>query len=129
MRHTHTRPFSLLFVRLLYSSCLTVLLALLFLLASSHAFASTRLPADGPSMSVSTGFNTRFRDGSWIPVQISLSNSGADFAGKLNINIPDSSNSGGGGSKTIYQAPITLATGAQKQITLYAPLYLGIQGG
>lgn len=128
MSHTHTRPFSLLFVRLLYSSCLTVLLALLLLLTSSHAFASTRLPADGPSMSVNTGFNTRFRDGSWIPVQISLSNSGADFAGKLNINIPDPANSGGG-SKTIYQTPITLATGAQKQVTLYAPFYLGIQGG
>lgn len=129
MSHSQTRPHALLLVRFLTSSCLTVLLVLTWLLTSSHAFASMHIPADGgPSMSVNTGFNTRFRDGSWIPVQIALSNSGADFTGKLNINIPDPSNSGGANT-TIYQSPVTLATGAQKQITLYAPFYLGVQGG
>lgn len=128
MSHSHTRPFSLLLARFLFSSCLIALLALTFFVASPYAFADVRVPADGPSMSVSIGFNTRFRDGNWIPIQISLSNSGADFTGKLNINIPDPANNGVA-STIVYQAPITLATGAQKQIMLYAPFYLGVQGG
>src|SRR5207244_11724989 len=37
----------------------------------------------------------------------------------------------GGGSaspQAVYQAPISLANGAQKQVTLYIPLYFGSQG-
>src|SRR5437660_6845693 len=50
----------------------------------------------GPTFSVNAGFNTRYRSGSWIPVQIALQNESADFTGTVSIATNNAQNSFGG---------------------------------
>ncbi len=84
-----------------------------------------------PTFQVSAGFNARYRDGNWVPFQIALSNSGADFTGSLSITAP-SPFAGQGNANSFpspaYTSPITLANGAQKQITMYVPITLNSPG-
>ena len=84
--------------------------------------------AGGPTFSVYPGFNTRYRSGSWIPVQVMLQNEGADFTGTVSITTNSAQNSfGSSGSPSGYQVPITLANGAQKQVMMYVPIYTSAQ--
>ncbi|GAC1350326.1 MAG: hypothetical protein NVSMB27_31760 [Ktedonobacteraceae bacterium] len=90
-----------------------------------------RAPTNAPTFQVSAGFNARYRDGNWVPFQISLSNGGADFAGSISINAP-SPYAGQGNPNLLpspaYKAAITLANSAQKQITMYIPINLNAPG-
>jgi hypothetical protein len=110
--------------------CLILILFFIVLVFSPSALASTHSSStaanSGPSIHVSAGFDARYRDGNWIPVQVTLSNNGPDFTGTVAINIPAPYYSGQ--PATIYQVPVTLATGAQKQVTLYVPLLLEASG-
>src|SRR2546425_1935648 len=86
----------------------------------------------GPTLQVNAGFETRYRDGNWVPVQITLHNDGPDFSGTLAIS-PSSGSATGltigpdYSKLVIYQLPITLANGAQKQVTIDVPLYFDVQ--
>src|SRR5260370_2062075 len=70
-------------------------------------------------------FGTRYRDGNWVPVQVTLRNGGPDFSGTLSLSASASQFLGQNNPTTPsnYQAPISLANGAQKQVTMYIPLY------
>src|SRR2546425_4373838 len=85
----------------------------------------------GPTMQVNAGFETRYRDGNWVPVQVALHNDGPDFSGTLSINASAYNSpyigSGNVSTPTHYQEPITLANGAQKQVTIYVPIYFDVQ--
>src|SRR6266849_9452999 len=85
----------------------------------------------GPTMQVNAGFETRYRDGNWVPVQVALHNDGPDFSGTLSINASAYNGpyigSGNLSTPTHYQVPITLANGAQKQVTIYVPIYFDVQ--
>lgn len=97
-------------------------------LVSAH---STLRAVDGPTiLRVSIGFDEQYQDGNWVPVQVVLSNNGADFSGKVSIHVPSSSYSGSGSSASTstYQEPVSLPPGSHKQVTLYVPLNLGTQG-
>jgi uncharacterized membrane protein YhaH (DUF805 family) len=111
-------------------SCLTCALMIAFLLFPMSASAHTaRNASGGPSFHVNAGFDARYRDGNWIPVQVTLSNSGTDFTGAISVNVPPPYLGGGSANpQAVYQAPISLANGAQKQVMLYVPLYFGSQG-
>jgi Protein of unknown function (DUF1355). len=105
---------------------------------SGTAFAHTRATTEQSSTSnskqrtaatptidkVNVGFNGSYQSGTWIPVQVTLSNAGADFSGELSITLPKTaynippSNS----LADTYQQEINLPTGAQKQVTLNLPL-------
>lgn len=103
-----------------------------FFLSLSHASAHTiSTSSNEPTFQVTAGFDGRARDGNWIPVQITLRNDGPDFSGTISIR---TSNAQANGvfpgvpiSPSSYQKPITLPNGAQKQVTLYVPLYYGMQ--
>src|SRR5438105_5866704 len=86
--------------------------------ASAHTVQASAGTRSGPALQVNAGFNARYRDGNWVPVQVTLSNSGADFSGSLSVNAPAPY---GGFSNaaiaSLYSEPINLANGAQKQIT------------
>ena len=104
-----------------------IVLALLFFISPTRAQAQT--VTSGPSFQVNAGFETRYQDGNWIPVQVSLRNDGPDFSGSLSLKTPNpqfmaQSNPS---SPSNYQVPITLANGAQKQVTMYVPLYFDVQ--
>src|SRR5258706_993789 len=110
--------------------CLAFTLLLGFFLMPLPALAHTTnrgssiSPTAGPSFSVNAGFNTRYRSGNWIPVQVTLRNDSADFTGTISINSPYTQNSYGGSSPASnYQVPITLPNGSQKQVTIYVPVY------
>jgi hypothetical protein len=82
-----------------------------------------------PSFRVNAGFETHYRDGNWVPVQITLRNDGPDFRGALSLIAPSPQflGSSNQGTPSNYQASITLANGAQKQVTMYVPLYFDVQ--
>src|SRR3989440_3164409 len=95
--------------------------------ASAHTVQASAAIRSGPAFQVNAGLNARYRDGNWVPVQISLSNNGPDFSGMLSIAAP--SPFGGPGNLTsTYRKTITLANGAQKQVTMYVPLNFGAPG-
>jgi hypothetical protein len=121
------RPHFYALLRLCLGTC--VALALICGVFSSHAYAISLLPAAGPTLQVSAGFNSRYqaKDGIWVPVQVTLQNSGADFNGKLSIK-PPSLSVGGSADVTFYQQTISLPAGSQKQVTLYIPLATGLSG-
>lgn len=115
---------------ILVGSCLAFALTIAFLLFPTGALAHSTLSlSSGPTFHVNAGFDARYRDGNWIPVQITLSNNGADFTGAISVNAPPPYlGAGSSDPQAVYQAPISLANGAQKQVTLYVPLYFGSQG-
>ena len=82
-----------------------------------------------PSFQVNAGFETHYRDGNWVPVQITLNNDGPDFRGVLSLIAPTPQFIGNSnqGTPSNYQVSITLANGAQKQVTMYVPLYFDVQ--
>ncbi len=108
--------------------CLSMLSA--FLLFPLNALAYSNVPAvSRPTFQINAGFNSRYRDSNWVPVQVSLHNDGADFNGFISINVPAPSISITRSSPTLtYQQAITLPTNAQKQVTLNIPISLGDQG-
>jgi hypothetical protein len=115
---------------MLFRCCLLLTLTIACILSSPGVSAHiAKAVADGPIMQVNAGFNARYRDGNWVPFQVTLSNNGADFSGSLSVNAP--APYGGSGNATvpsIYKEPINLANGAQKQITTYIPINLGGTG-
>src|SRR5438552_10731004 len=104
---------------MMFRCCLIFTLSIAVMLSfpgiSAHI---AKAVANGPTMQVNAGFNARYRDGNWVPFQVTLSNSGADFSGSLSVNAPAPY----GGVSTaavasLYTEPIHLAKGAQKSIT------------
>ncbi len=109
--------------------CLALILIILLLAAfRAQARASTRTAAtEGPTLQMSVGFDDDSRVNYWTPVQITLSNDGADFTGTLSATTYSSQFPSGIVIGTIppwsYQQPITLPHGTQKHLMLYIPFY------
>ncbi len=100
---------------------------LLFTIFPSHALAST---SSIPTFQVDAGFQTRYRDGNWVPVRVTLSNNGPDFSGTISVEAIAPSYLGQSNtlSSSSYAAAITLPQGSQKRVTLMIPLYYSVQG-
>lgn len=123
--------------KMVIASCLAITIVLTYFFFPANASANTTYTAfttqratsvvNGPVLQVTAGFNARFRDGNWIPVQINLSNNGADFDGTISINAPIPYN-GPGTTSSVYSEPISLANGTQKQVIIDIPVNLGGQG-
>ena len=95
---------------------------------STSNVQTKRVAGDGPTISQAVaGFDSRFHDGNWVPVSITLDNNGTDFQGMVSVSVPNSAFNNTG-STSVYQVPISLPPGAHKQITLYAPFTFGSQG-
>jgi len=101
------------------ASCALVLVALVLALVAGLGSAPASTAGTKPTLQVSAGFDGRYKNETWIPVHVALSNTGADFTGTLSIN--PSSALAPLSASTLYQSSITLPTDAQKQITLYIP--------
>jgi uncharacterized membrane protein len=107
--------------RLFLIMCGLLLAALtLTFLFTTHATPDQK-PDTSVTFQVHIGFDGRYKNGTWVPVYVTLSNTGADFIGTLSITPPPSLSDSEWPS-TLYQSSITLPTGAQKQVTLYIPL-------
>lgn len=108
--------------------------ALLFALFPLHAFASgvsygMASASNAPTFQVDAGFQTRYRDGNWVPVRVTLSNNGADFSGSVSVSAIAPAYLGQSNtlSSSSYAAAITLPQGSQKRVTLALPLYYDVQ--
>ena len=101
--------------------------AVLYFVFPTQALAHERI--DGPTFHVNAGFESHYRDGNWVPVQVTLHNDGPDFNGALSLITPTSQFQGSSsqGITSNYQVSINLANGAQKQVTMYLPLYFDVQ--
>lgn len=119
IRHLSLRSF------LIIGSLALVALAASVTLLFIHQSTPDQTPSTGVTFQVHIGFDGRYKDGTWVPVYISLSNTGADFAGTLSISPPDSL-TGSEWPSSLYQTTIILPAGAQKQVTLYIPLKASI---
>lgn len=104
-------------------------LALILLYSFSPTLALAHEGTSVPTFQVNAGFETHYRDGSWVPVQVTLHNNGPDFSGTVSLTAPTPQflGSSNQGTPSNYQVPITLANGAQKQVTMYMPLYFDVQ--
>jgi len=109
------------------SSFVFAVLAVLYFVFPTQAWAHERI--DGPTFQVNAGFESHYRDGNWVPVQVTLHNNGPDFNGTLSLITPTSQFHGSSsqGIPSNYQVSINLANGAQKQVTMYLPLYFDVQ--
>lgn len=109
--------------------CLTLIFFLGILPGTASAHTTTASTA-GLSMRVDMGFNSRYRDGSWVPIQVMLRNNGPDFNGTVSINLPTpyAGMNNTTTTSSTYQQAVSLSTGAQKQIAINAPIFFGSPG-
>ena len=99
----------------------SLLIALTLALILTTRSTPDQTPNTTVTFQVHIGFDGRYKNGTWVPVYVALSNTGADFTGLLSITPPPSLSDTEWPS-TLYQSAITLPMGAQKQVTLYIPL-------
>src|SRR5207244_10077035 len=81
--------------------------------------------SSSPTLQVSAGFGTYFRVGGWVPLYITLHNNGPDFNGILTTSNPEGlvwQDTFSMVPSSIYQQPVTVPSGTQKQVTLYLPI-------
>jgi uncharacterized membrane protein YhaH (DUF805 family) len=132
MRKYQQPRLSLTLKMLMSSGCALILiffLAPIAIFAQAHHSQNASIANDGPTFRVNAGFDSRYRQGNWIPIQVSLRNSGADFNGTVAVNVPmPYAGSVNATPLSTYQTAISLASGAQKQVTLYVPFNSGMQG-
>ena len=76
------------------------------------------LAADGLTMSVHIGYQDVVKPGEWMPVTVDVKNTGAGVDGTLEVQEALNGQPGVTGLP-IYQAPISLASGASKRIRTY----------
>ncbi|HEY4034849.1 MAG TPA: hypothetical protein VGL94_12885 [Ktedonobacteraceae bacterium] len=110
--------------------CFTFIL-ICFLFAPQVSAQGTRPLSNGPRIKkIDAGFGGMYRDGNWVPIQISLENNGPEFDGKITITIPSSFNNPGAtiSSTTTYGQAISLPSLSNKQVTMHVPITSGIQG-
>lgn len=122
---THLRRSLKKYILALFGSCFV--LALIFFVFPTHALA--HLATGGPTFQVNAGFESHYRDGNWVPVQVTLRNDGPDFSGTLSLTSPTPQYmvQNNQGTPSNYQVSITLANGAQKQVTMYVPIHFDVQ--
>src|SRR5579859_535621 len=84
----HSVPATSIFIAKLLALVLTIAIA--FFLSPASASASSLVPSGGPTLQVNAGFGAYFRNGSWVPLYITLRNNGPDFSGTLATSNPES---------------------------------------
>lgn len=92
---------------------LWILLLGLTLLPSAALSAQQDLVA----MTVKAGFDGRFRENLWMPIQVSVTNNGDPIEGRLVVR-PERSNA----LTNVFSTPVSLASGARQVIFLYASM-------
>lgn len=82
------------------------------------AFSPYRQDTSDIELEVRAGFGGYFRAGKWLPVQVTIRNSGSDFRGTLQVRARDI----GDNAETLYQAPLAVARNSPKTIFIYVSL-------
>lgn len=69
-------------------------------------------------LDVKAGFNTYYRDGMWIPLEITITNNARDLRGKVQVHAQNASQE----SETLYQTPVTVARNSAKTVFFFVSL-------
>src|SRR2546421_7044974 len=96
-------------------------IALSTLLASAGlvlASLGAEAASNGLALTVHVGYQDVVKPGEWTPVTIDMHNTGADVDGRLEIQESLNAQPGVSGF-TIYQQPISLASGANKRVRIF----------
>ncbi len=104
---------------------LALVLIIALFLAPASISASSPASSGGPALQVNAGFGAYYRNGTWVPLYITLHNNGPDFSGTLSISNPESpiwQDTFTTILTSSYQAPITMPHGTQKRVTMYLPV-------
>jgi len=105
----------------MFALILVTILSIGVLLMPTRVSASS----SSPTLQINAGFGTYFRVGTWVPLHITLRNNGSDFTGMLATSNPEGlvwQNTYSMIPSSIYQQPVTMLHGTQKQVTLYLPI-------
>jgi hypothetical protein len=89
---------------------LTVLLAGLVGWGGAAPAARAQTPA--PVMAVTPAFDGYFKYGEWLPLYVSVENSGGDMEAELRVRVTGTGNN-------VFAAPVSLPSGARKLVPLY----------
>ncbi len=106
---------------IVFALILVTILSVGFLLMPARASASS----SSPTLQINAGFGTYFRIGAWVPLYITLYNNGSDFNGMLKTSNPEGliwQDTYSMVPSSIYQQPVMVPRGTQKQVTLYLPI-------
>src|ERR1700694_1491417 len=95
------------------------------MLLASFAYPTSSRAAQNSAihLNVDPGFQGRFREGSWVPLLVSVSNTGSDVSGELRVRTGSTLAL----TSNIFSTPIDLPTQSNKQLFLYASLDLYVQ--
>src|SRR5260370_19077822 len=113
------------FTAWLLAPSLALVLTLAFSLSPASASAFSLASSGGLALQVNAGFGAYYRNGSWVPLYITLRNNGPDFSGTLSTSNLDGSiwqDTFTMIPSSQYNEPITMPHGTQKQFTMYLPL-------
>jgi hypothetical protein len=105
-------------MRLTYLSfrrCLVLALFiwLIFIPEPGHAQTPSGNSPASVTLTAQAGFDAYFKGNHWIPVFITLENSGPDLEGRVEVRIPRTN-----GGEDTYQAPVSLGTTSRKLVEL-----------
>jgi hypothetical protein len=92
-----------------------ILVALLGLLTSP---AVAQEEANGISMNVTVGYDSFYKGEYWLPVQVTIANSGPAVEGYVEIQVDQ----GAPQDDAVYHTPVSLPTQSNKRVTLYIQL-------
>lgn len=87
---------------------------ILFALFIALMFVPTVSAQTGLALTAQAGFDAYYKEGQWLPLRVSLTNSGPELNGYVRVSTLRAS-----GSRLDYTYPIALASGARKELTLY----------
>src|SRR6266550_2058347 len=95
-----------------------VLSTLLAALGLSMAAVGAEAASNGLTLAVHVGYQDVVKPGEWTPVTVDAHNTGADVDGTLEVRESLNAQPGVTGF-TIYQQPISLASGASKRVRIF----------
>ena len=109
-------------MKLLRIGKLVLLLALILLIQHSHVIAQDESKQE-ISIVAEAGFDGLYKAEYWVPVNVTIANSGLDVDGLLQVVV----GSGPADDEVLYTSPIQLPNGSNKQHTffVYLPGYTG----
>lgn len=130
MFYTNGRPRYSIIIKIAIAICF-IFLSMLFLFAPRSLALGTHPLSNGPRIKkIDAGFGGAYRDGNWVPLQISLENNGPEFDGKIAVNIQSAFNrtAAASSSTTTYEQVISLPSLSDKQVMMYVPVTASMQG-
>jgi hypothetical protein len=104
----------LLLLRAVRSAGLALGLALALSAAARPLFAAPAAQTSGVTLNARGGFDGYYKDGTWVPVRVTVANDGPDLSGTLAISSPRTD-----GGQTLFTRAVELPTQSRREFFFY----------